>query len=304
MTNRINFFLVALVTICSQFSCIKEVKKQPKFEGAKLVLNGFICPDSLLRVHVSLSHALEQVSPVISAAQIELYEDGVLLGGFQYQGNGWYLNTVYPDVDKEYQIMVSVAGYPSVSAKTRITALPQNLAGTYYKTAVVPIEDASGTMTFPTETKIEFDDAAQQVNYYEFGSNSFLYETSQETDPSLLTDGDLSYNPSTYYCSDLLFNGNHKILLLQKGGNVFLNFGIIFFDANYKRLFKSCSPEYYQFRKSWTKHLYNQQTNDPLDDPVNLLFFGDPVVLYSNVTGGYGVFGGYSVIQLPIQYVE
>ena len=83
-----------------------------------------------------------------------------------------------------------------------------------------------------------------------------------------------------------------------------MNFGTTFFDANYKKLFKSCSLEYYQFRKSWTKHLYNQQTNASLDDPVQLLFLGDPVVLYSNVSGGYGVFAGYNVIQLPIVYVE
>lgn len=285
-------------------SCIKEVKLKSEFEGSKIVLNGFIGPDSLVRVHVSLSHALDEVAPEMSSAQIVLLENGMVTGSFQYQGNGWYLNPVYPDVNKQYQIKVSVDGYGSVSARTSIPDLPQNLSGTYYKTSTVPSEDASGVMVYPTQTKIEFKDAAQQANYYEFGPNTFLFETSQETDPSLLSDGDLSFNPSTYYCSDMLFNGNEKTLLLQKGGSVFLNFGTIFFDANYKRCFKTCSAEYYQFRKSWTKHLFNQQNNDPLDDPIQLLFFGDPVVLYSNVDGGYGVFAGYNAIQLPIKYVE
>ena len=293
---------ILIIIICG--SCIKEVNKQPEFEGTKLVVNGFICPDSLVRVHVSLSHALGQQPPELNSAQVTLFENGVVIGDFQYQGNGWYVNPIYPEVNKTYEIKVENDGYTSVAAVTQIPQMPQNLTGIYYKTSSVPFEDPSGTMVFPTQTKIEFDDAAAKANFYEFGNNTFLYETSEETDPSLLSDGDLSYNPSTYYCSDLLFNGTHKTLLLQKGGNVFLNFGVTFFDANYKRLFKSCSPEYYQFRKSWTKHLYNQQTNDPIDDPVNLLFYGDPVVMYSNVIGGYGVFAGYNAIQLPIVYVE
>lgn len=296
-------FVIFLLSI-SLASCVKELKKQPKFEGAKLVLNGFLCPDSLVRVHLSTTHALADAADAISNAQLNLFEDGVLLGSFQYQGNGWYLNSVFPSVNKAYQIKASVAGYASVSAQTYIPALPANLVGTYYKTATVPVADANGTLVFSTQTKIEFDDAQTEGNFYEFGDNTFRYEASQETDPSLLSDGDLSYNPSTYYCADKLFNGLHKTLLLQKGGNVFLNFGVTFFDANYKRLFKSCSAEYYLFRKSWTKHLYNQQTSAPLDDPVNLLFFGDPVVLFSNVSGGYGVFAGFSALQLPISYVE
>jgi len=303
MINK-KIFIHSLIVSLTLFSCIKEIGNPDFPNEQKIVVNGFLCPDSLVRVHVSLSQSMGEQAQEVAEAVLTLYEDGAAVGVFQYLGEGWYLNPLQPNVNKEYKIVVSLASYPTVHAQTRIPALPQQLSGTYFKTSNIPVEDASGIKVFPTQTKIEFDDPIEELNFYEWGSNMFQYEISQETDPSLLSDGDLSYNPSTYYCSDNLFNGTHKTVLLQKGGQVFLNFGTIFFDANYQKCFKSCSSEYYQFRKSWTKHLYNQQNNSSLDDPVQLLFLGDPVTLYSNVIGGYGVFAGYNAIQLPVIYVE
>jgi hypothetical protein len=43
---------------------------------------------------------------------------------------------------------------------------------------------------------------------------------------------------------------------------------------------------------------------DVLDDPLQILFYGDPVTMYSNVIGGYGIFAGYSQTNLKIDYVE
>ena len=286
-------------------SCVKEVKVNPEFEGAKLVLNALICPDSIIRVHMSASSAMGQVVPNLNDVQLKLFQNGVEVGTFYYDTLGWYKNDFYPSAGNAYQMVAVSPNFGKVEANTFIPFLPQNLNGTYYKISDVPIEDNGVVKYFDTESKITFLDNPLVENYYEIGQNVFLYQQTQEKDPSLLSDGDLSYNPRNYYCSDALFNGQLKTFLLRKGGYVSLSpFGTFDHDDNYRRLIKSCSKEYYLFRKAWTKHVYNQNSTDLLDDPLQILFYGDPVVMYSNVVGGYGVFAGYSQTLLKMTYVE
>jgi hypothetical protein len=286
-------------------SCIKEMKVNPEFEGSKLVVNALICPDSIIRVHVSTSSAMGQAITHLEDVELTLYENGLEVGVFFYDTLGWYQNVFYPSAGNSYKLVANSPSFGKVEAITSIPFLPENLSGTYYKISDVPISDNGIVKYFETESKSVFLDDPLKENYYELGQNSFLYQQTQEKDPSLLSDGDLSYNPRYYYCSDELFNGQEKTFLLCKGGYVSLSpFGTIFHDENYQRLIKSCSREYYLFRKSWTKHLYNQNSVDVLDDPLQILFYGDPVTMYSNVVGGYGVFAGYSQTKLKMNYVE
>lgn len=286
-------------------SCVKEMKVNPVFEGSKLVVNSLICPDSIIRVHVSTSSAMGQPITHLEDVELTLYENGLEVGVFFYDTLGWYQNVFYPCAGNSYKLVANSPSLGKLEANTSIPFLPQNLSGTYYKISDVPISDNGIVKYFETESKVVFLDDPLIENYYELGQNKFLYQQTQEKDPSLLSDGDLSYNPRNYYCSDALFNGQEKTFILCKGGYVSLSpFGTFFHDENYQRLIKSCSQEYYLFRKSWTKHLYNQNTVDVLDDPLQILFYGDPVTMYSNVVGGYGVFAGYSQTKLKMNYVE
>ena len=251
------------------------MKVNPEFEGSKLVVNALICPDSIIRVHVSASSAMGQPNSHLDDVELTLYENGLEVGVFFYDTLGWYLNVFYPSAGNSYKLVANSTSFGKVEATTSIPFLPQNLSGTYYKISDVPISDNGIVKYFETETKMVFLDDPLKENYYELGQNKFLYQQTQEKDPSLLSDGDLSYNPRNYYCSDVLFNGQEKTFLLCKGGSVSMSpFGTIFHDDNYHRLIKSCSHEYYLFRKSWTKHLYNQNSVDVLDDPLQILFYG------------------------------
>jgi hypothetical protein len=60
---------------------------------------------------------------------------------------------------------------------------------------------------------------------------------------------------------------------------------------------RSVSRAYYQYRKSWTRHFYNQGTKGPGGDLNQLLFLGDPTRMYSNVNGGYGVMVGHAAVS-------
>ncbi len=284
-------------------SCIKEIDKVPAFEGPRLVVNSLINPDSIVRVNVSLSGSNAQGTQFLNDVSVQLFEDGQLVGIFSYDTLGWYQNDFYPAIGKLYKLVVSSSTYGEVSAKTVIPALPADLTGIYYKSSALPIQTNEQIAFYDTETEVQFTDAEGVANYYEVGENRFLYEQTQEKDPSILMDGDLSYNPLTYYFSDFLFDGTNKHLVLRKGGEVSLMQVVEVPLAQYPLRFRSCSAAYYQFRKSWTKHLYNQTLGQNLDDPIQLLFFGDPVVLFTNVLGGYGIFAGYHETIISVQYV-
>ncbi len=295
------FLLLVLVALLG--SCIKEIDKVPAFEGPKLVVNSLINPDSMVRVNVSLSGSNAQGAQFLNDVNVQLFEDGQLIVVLSYDTLGWYQSNFYPVIGKLYKLVVNSSAYGSVTAQTRIPLLPLELTGIYYKASALPIQINGPVAFYDTETEVQFKDAADEANYYEVGENRFLYEQTQEKDPSILMDGDLSYNPLTYYFSDFLFDGANKHLVLRKGGEVSLMQGVEVPIEQYPLRFRSCSSAYYQFRKSWTKHLYNQTLGQNLDDPIQLLFFGDPVVMFSNVQGGYGVFAGYNETIISVQYV-
>ena len=101
------------------------------------------------------------------------------------------------------------------------------------------------------------------------------------------------------------FNGSTKNLVLRKGGLAVLDpWGNTYADPYYFLKFKICSYEYYSFRKSWTRHVHNQNSDLNLNDPLTLIFLGDPIKMYTNVSNGLGVFAGYNQTTLTVNYVE
>ena len=205
-----------------------------------------------------------------------------------------------PKVGKEYRVEVEVPGFDVVWAETSIPFLPDSLSGIYYKDGV-----QTDAETLTTSLEISFIDDQNVPNYYEPMLNPFRFQDSKQTDQSILSDSELEFEPLTFYFSDLLFNGLKKKLVINGAGKLVYSFnGTIFFDEFYFHEFKIVSQEYYNFRKSWTKHLYNQNSDAHYDDPLTLLFLGDPIEMYSNVTNGYGIFAGYNKQAVTITYVE
>jgi len=62
---------------------------------------------------------------------------------------------------------------------------------------------------------------------------------------------------------------------------------------------RSISYSYYMYRKMYTRHIYNAGVQS--DGVINLLYVGDPIDMYSNITGGYGVVASYNQIVEKIK---
>ncbi|OUJ67410.1 DUF4249 family protein, partial [Hymenobacter crusticola] len=127
---------------------------------------------------------------------------------------------------------------------------------------------------------------------------------------ALAAEDDRQFNPRSLVFSDQLFNGRAfelraSFLSHGYGAGGTRNGQVInpTLSGKLYLVLRSVSRSYYQYRKSWTRHLYNQGTKGEGYDLNQLLFLGDPSPMYSNVAGGYGVVAGYAqqAMQLPVR---
>lgn len=288
--------LFLFCTILLLTSCIKEVKLDVDPLPQKVVVNGFICPDSTFKVHISLTSAMQESKQLVLNATVLVFENDVFLYSLVNQGTGWYGVWASPSEGKKYRIEVSVPNFETVTAETEIPIFPEIQDAWYEKIGANPNEFG----TYEAKTTIIFQDDPTRKNYYQPGRNIYLYEQTKETDESILTETDLEYNPYYYYFSDALFDGQVKQLVLRGGGIIQESFSEIYYQQDYTHSFRIVSEEYFKGIKTWTLHSFNQSSDGYINDPLTLLFLGEPIEMYSNVTGGLGVFAGYNSKNIPI----
>jgi hypothetical protein len=281
--------------------CIDQISADLPTPPKVLVVNSILTPDSVFRVQVSrVTSATDAASRVLAAAQVSLSAPGRAMEVLRSQGDGLYYSTTKPANGMPYTVQVAVPGYPGVSAADTVPALvPIREAWFSYPTGTDRNNELLGTVV------VRFDDPAQTANFYEISG----YQESQfltldaRGNAALTADDDSGLNPKSLVFSDELFNGRGfelraSFLPHSRGG------GSSGPTTRPPRLvLRSISRAYYQYRKSWTRHLYNQGSKGDTYDLNQLLFLGDPSTLYSNVSGGYGVVVGYAAqsVILPLR---
>jgi hypothetical protein len=150
---------------------------------------------------------------------------------------------------------------------------------------------------FFSECEIEFTDNSFQKNYYEI-SLFKLYELNNEiatdeaylfsSDPVIEAEGLTDYYPSSIILSDTLINGQNYKLKINYYPPYWSTGEVV--DNKYKVIihFRSISENYYKYKKALIVHEYNQD-GDIWDG------LGNPVPMFTNIEGGYGIFAGYIV---------
>lgn len=288
-------------------SCIKESEIKIPSIKSKLVVNSLFTPDSSFTVYVNHTTKVYDTSKTyIDNATVQLFSNGGLIETIISMGNGLYKSNFYPTANTEYEVKVKANSYDDVEA---INYIPQK----------VQIQDAywviKGTDEYGDpihETTVIFNDPPDEENYYEvillqrIDSSHYIYYgnyTEQPiNDPAILAEGDWDYKPTTFFFSDNLFNGKQYSLKIPGGGGSFDNDSTSV-NGTYAVL-KTVSKEYYLFRKYWTRHYFNQNNDQHLDDPLTLLFLGEPIEMYTNVQNGYGIFAGYSQAMKKLKYIS
>lgn len=296
-------------------SCIKEI---PLSEGNidAIVVNSIISPDSVIRVNLTKVRGFSESAPIVTNANIGLFENDSLIRVLHYSTNGWYLSDYFPVASNRYKLEIAI-DQEELAAETSVPSQTQILNASY--SLYDHINDVGENYKIP-KSKVTFYDNPNQENYYEIflariinGTLCYAlypkyYDISYSSlinDPVLINEGNVDYEPTSYFFSDELFNGDTITISFPEGGDAYYIQDIFRPDTRSTYvILRSISQEYYNFRKYWTRHYYNQQNEKPVTDPMMLLFVGEPVEMYSNVNNGYGVFSGYSQTTTILNYTS
>ncbi|MDA3891579.1 MAG: DUF4249 domain-containing protein [Salinivirgaceae bacterium] len=290
------FFMIIIIN-----ACVKQIELK-EGNNSSLVLNSIISPDSIFKVNVSQVRSIGATEAyLIDNAVVSIFSDDTLLFTLSHSNNGWYKSYYKPMVNKSYTIKVDAVN-TNLSASTSI---PEKVAITE---ANIALGDINENDDMVSKISLSFTDDPSVENYYELiwytGVRNktiiHYFNYYRMNDPVILNEGDWEYEPTTLFFSDQLFNGQSVSLNFDVTigfttawsdyDQDFINVAV---DNLYANL-RSISKEYYLYRKYWTRHYFNQQNDNHTDDPLILLFKGDPIEMYTNVENGYGVFGGFS----------
>ncbi|MDZ7879314.1 MAG: DUF4249 family protein [Saprospiraceae bacterium] len=238
--------------------------------------------------------------------KVELLRNGLLLGTIPYSRKGYHVANKLYKLDTvsgaTYTIRVSAPNFETVEAAQKIQEGFKILRGGYRKDAAL-YRDLSDPFSSPQrgdELTIEIQDSGNDENYYALnGSGSFGFFRSPDAlvsrdsmgqkfeafgyinniDPNEENDflPDRSFNGKNYswrfwlrpnldfYSSN--GNGNGGISQLKSGDKITVNIS-------------SATKDYVLFLKTL------DLTASAQDNP----FFSEPVILYTNVKNGYGIF--------------
>ncbi|MGF1637125.1 MAG: DUF4249 family protein [Cyclobacteriaceae bacterium] len=122
-TKRLFESLISVFTILLGLSsCVQSFDYDIGDSQPQVVVNGILVPDSLFKVHVSLSKILSpdfDFEPV-NDAHVLLYKNTHLVGQMEMSEPGVYIWNDYPQPGETYKIEVEISGYKKLSAQTTI----------------------------------------------------------------------------------------------------------------------------------------------------------------------------------------
>ena len=315
--------LMFLTPSCEEIIEFKGEKTEPK-----IVLYSMLNPDDTISVSLAKSHAVFDVRYTpqqITDAVVRVYRDGALIETLTYvppvpcvncppMEHSKYVSTgIKPLPGSTYRIEAEVPGLKPVSAETSLPVL-------------VPVLSIDTTTDNEEEyntflvTKVNFADPGATENYYRIsvtrlegyynGDQSAPYNPeipvqvtmsddsyAATADPIIAPEQEEDlfgiYSSNTYNVfSDELISGQEydltlKISFYRKPDTTYYEF------THFKIELHTITKDMYLYLRSYAAHM---QTRDS--------FFSEPVLVYSNVTDGLGVFGSGVISTATIEIGE
>lgn len=316
MKKTIIFSAIIFLIICG-ISCEKTIEIDLEDAKIRLVVNAELNPDSTIRVNVTRSrHILDNAEiEAVSDAVVKLFEDDVFIGNLTYESRGFYTINYKPTIGKKYKVEVTHEKYDDVYG---ITEVPNPVE--INKIDTIKTFSEWGDEIYNFSVKITDQPVSQNFYMiclrnkyiYQYWDESLIvYDTVQDGDTVIVnithggyvTMGDTQklwfesedmiidafiYNNNSVVFSDELFKGEQYTIELDVYRYSFYG------DTNmvYIDLY-SISPEYYKYLVSFEKHQYASE------DP-----FSEPVMVYTNIVDGIGIFGSSAVNTDSIQIIN
>lgn len=308
--------IIFLIFFLYTASCSVEIEYEDRFFEPKLVINGFLRPDSLVTINVrSTMPVLSNDITAVENAKVHLFANGAYIETLVYKGNGNYKSENYrPLPGNVYSIEVIANGYDTITASDTIPELVEILTAT--KVSGNTFDEYGDP---DTDYTVRFVDGSGK-NYYElmfigqtlpteFNSNYSIGFTKGVliADPVMKNDSDLDLYPPTFLFSDNLINGeDYTLNVKMNGGNGgdFTSPIVPPYESGFFVVLRSVSYSYYQYMKSWYKHKLGKQVGNKVETFALTPLLGDPVKMFSNIEGGYGIFTTYNQSYYKTENIE
>lgn len=275
--------LAAVVILIVLTCCETVVEVDVPFEAPAMTLNSVLNPDSAFHVRLTLNrHILDDglFQPVLGAT-VHVYEDEKLVTTLTGE-NGHYRSLYRPVPGKNYRIEASSPQHGAVSASCFIP--------TAIELENVIVTERMVDENARTYLQLQFNDPAGETNYYEL----VAYGTREYYDPtrdlvftntgqlalelvSGLTAFDEGLTTSALRFSDDHFDGKEMNLVVR-------SFGALETWSELRIVLRSVSDAYYKYQS--TLALQRSTADNPFAQPVNV---------FSNIQGGFGIFAGYGI---------
>lgn len=291
-------------------SCSQGLNNIPD-TGRKIVINGLITTDSLINVQIGRSSYINSynISNDLEKADVKLYLNETYLDSLSrvpfytfyvwnvFNPGNYRSKSITPQSGMDYKIVVKAADLPVASAKTIIPDMVKII-----KVDTTGIVLPAGLYISSNKgiiCKIEFIDPPGERNYYLFNIREIVKEHSSTpnnnlgfscTDPIVEEQLFSGEKIQGIAFSDKIINGKKYILtiILNKeviGMNTSGDIQAVSF-----RLY-SITEEYFHYIRNL--NLYSKNFGNPLTEPV---------LLFSNIVGGYGMFTGAAVSSYLISF--
>jgi len=274
------------------YSCEKELKIEIQV-NPKLCFNCILNPDSVIRGSLSLSQSISEGSTLekISSANIELKEDGQVVGVMPNTGVGVYSLNIKPNSGSSYEINIKTEGFPTLKATTIV---PRRPVVKYFKGPLKPKEEIkSRYSSFPFYPyTFEINDQTGLNRYWVYSMEKYTSDNykwdfrSMYYGPDFIQYDDFNKETDASFLNGFYFLFYLRILDSGIESNLFQVHEECPVDLYFKYFFMDADEHYDKYLKSTIKQKMNDGEN---------LLFNEPVQIYSNIENGLGIFGSCAI---------
>jgi hypothetical protein len=305
MKQLILLFCVSFAFSSCEDLLVKDIELEDIDFTKKLVLNSVLInkSDSLvltLSENISVLETPDYDIKSIDGANAKLYENGMELGVFEKPaGYDFYFldfDQALEGSGKEYTLVVETEDYPSAEATTTMPVASAINSVEYLENAGL-----SPDLRKLPGIRIKFNDPAEEENYYIFNvqSNAVFIDTFIFGNDTMFYEYELYINAQSNdplvesgyqneYLSDASFNGKEYTLTILLDNGNFGDVDLTEYLGSFTLSWISASKEYYEFDKSLSRYYQNSGFG----------LFTEPVSIFSNVTGGIGVFSSINLQEI------
>lgn len=287
MTRSLKYLMLSVSSGLFFSGCLKDISGEIPVNEPKITVNSFFNPRFPIVVSISSSASVLDTlgNLYLYQARGDIYENGIWKDSLIYLPQ-FNLHTsasnFIPIAGNNYKIAARADGFPSVSGESflpdSVPILSSEKDTFFYA--------ASGFNTY--WIRFVFQDPAEENNLYHLMiyRNRLRSNGLWEIEPLKLESEDPVFTlfareyPGGAFFSDDQFNGQTKELLIntRRRLNASLNDSVKFIVE-----LRNCSPAYDTYNR--TLHEYKNNQGD---------LFAQPGPIIGNISGGYGIFGGYA----------